>query len=53
MAKSRGWWTLRLEGNTPDDLSDVDREHIARLITEGFTSGEIVEDECDKNEQVV
>ena len=45
MAKNRGGWSLTIEGNQSDDLSDGDREHIAELIKEGFTSGEIVKDE--------
>ena len=45
MAKNDGWWELKLEGNNSDELCDCDREHIAGLIKEGFTSGEIVE--CD------
>jgi hypothetical protein len=46
MAKNRGWWTLTLEGNLHNDLSDCDREHIARCIKEGYTSGEICTDDC-------
>jgi hypothetical protein len=37
MATERGWW--RLEVNV--ELFDEDREHIAALIREGFTQGEI------------
>jgi len=46
-----GWWEvnfdLKLEGEDVsfDDLSDNTREHIIRCISEGYTSGEIVEDE--------
>lgn len=45
MAKNKGWWTLTLEGNTGDELSECDRDHIAKLIKEGFTSGDIVKDD--------
>ena len=38
----RGWWTLTFTG--VDELNDSDREHIAQLIAEGFTSGEIVQE---------
>lgn len=34
-----GWWRL----TTTCELTEVDREHIARLIREGFTEGEVVE----------
>lgn len=50
MANQRAWWTLVLsqEPNGPHDrtieLSDADREHIASLIPDGFTEGEIVAD---------
>jgi len=45
MAKNKGWWDLNLTENTSEELSDADREHIAELIKQGFTSGEIVKDE--------
>jgi len=35
---------LKLTGNCSDELSDCDREHIARQIINGCTGGEIVED---------
>lgn len=41
MAKERGWWDL----NTTVEIEDVDREHIAQKIKEGFTSGEICQTE--------
>jgi hypothetical protein len=44
MAKQDGWWDLDLGDQTMDDLSDVDREHIAKCIIEGYTGGEIVKD---------
>lgn len=45
MAKNRGWWHLTLEGNSFDDLSECDLEHIAECIKNGNTAGEIVQDE--------
>lgn len=45
MAKNRGWWDLEVSNNSPDEVSDTDREHIAALIKEGFTCGDLVEDE--------
>ena|GEM_PF-1938384 len=51
MAKNRGWWSLEIEGNTPDELSDCDREHIAEAIIQGFTGGEIVVDEEEEEEE--
>jgi len=47
MAKERGWWDLDLHDQRMDDLSDMDRDHIAGLIQKGFTSGELVKDEED------
>lgn len=41
MAKENGWWEL----STTVSPSDTDLEHIVELIKEGFTSGQIVEDE--------
>ena len=46
MAKERGWWTLECTVE-PDDY---DLEHIAELIKEGYTSGEICADEEDGDE---
>ena len=45
MAKHRGLWDLNLNGQRMEDLSDIDREHIAKCIIDGCTSGEIVKDE--------
>jgi len=40
-----GWWTIKMEmfgdGNT--EISECTLEHIAKLITEGYTQGEIIE----------
>lgn len=47
MANKRGWWQLFSENVENDallELSDVDREHIAELIKQGYTEGEIVPD---------
>jgi len=41
MAKQRGWWELK----TTTEPSEIDLEHISELILQGYTSGEIVEDE--------
>jgi len=45
MAKNKGWWDLELKGNTHEELSDGDLEHIASQIKEGYIGGEIVQDE--------
>ena len=41
MAKERGWWELK----TDVELNEVDLEHISNLIKDGYTSGEICENE--------
>ena len=41
MAKSYGYWEL----STTVEPNELDLEHIAKLIQEGYTSGEIVENE--------
>lgn len=43
MAKERGWWDLDLHEQRMEDLSDADREHIAKGIIDGCTGGEIVQ----------
>ena len=35
-----GWWNLTFSG--VDEITESDREHIAMLIQEGYTSGEII-----------
>jgi len=45
----RGNWKLELTG--VDQLNDIDKEHIADLITEGFTEGEVIQDES--NEELI
>jgi len=42
-----GWWTLKITG--VGELTDVDREHIAHLIIEGWTEGEILQDDEETN----
>lgn len=37
MAKERGWWNLE----TTVELSDVDRDHVAEMIKQGYAGGEI------------
>lgn len=42
-----GWWKLQIFG--VEELNDIDREHIAKLITEGYIEGQIIqEDEPEK-----
>ncbi len=42
-----GWWMIeasKQDSNGEDiELDDTDLEHIAELIKEGFTSGEVVD----------
>jgi hypothetical protein len=58
MANQRAWWTLVIsqEPNGPHDdtidLSDVDRGHIAGVIEDGCTEGEIVQDPPGDHELV-
>jgi len=48
MANISGWWTLSV--TTGCDLSDNDREHIGKMVTQGFTEGEIVKEEMEGGE---
>jgi len=52
MTKERGWWDLDLHNQIMDDLSQTDREHIAKCIVSGCTGGEIVRDEDFDEEEV-
>lgn len=38
-----GWWTLEVTGVA--ELNDADLEHIAELIKDGFTSGQVVQED--------
>lgn len=40
MANKTGWWTLTISEDCEPD--DVDLEHIAEMIKQGYTEGEIV-----------
>ena len=42
----RGWWDLTFVG--VDELNESDREHIAEMIKEGYTSGEIIQEVEEK-----
>lgn len=53
MANKRGWWSLTITNSDDDEyikLSDCDREHIGKSIKEGYTQGEIVQDEPEEEE---
>ena len=44
MTTENGWWTLNIEmfdGGEPDDAT---LEHIAAMIIEGMTSGEVIQE---------
>ena len=45
MTTTRGWWRLDT-GDFPVEDSDLD--HIAGLIKEGYTQGELVHDEDEE-----
>ena len=46
-----GYWYLSFTG--VDELNDTDQEHIAKLIKEGFTSGEVIQDDYDDDDETV
>lgn len=43
METKRGWWELKVTGI--DELKVSDKDNIADLIQQGFTSGEVVQEE--------
>ena len=43
-----GWWKLTYWTENDVPLTDIDREHIASLITKGYTNGEIIEENKTK-----
>lgn len=49
----RGWWTINYEAVDEGFTgpNDVDLEHIAGLIKEGYTSGEIIQDIDDEENE--
>ena len=47
MAKQRGKWTF----NTTVEVNDTDLEQIAKLIEQGYTSGEIPADEEESDDE--
>jgi hypothetical protein len=46
MAKERGWWKIEFTV----EPNEVDLDHIAWAITEGYVEGEIVMNEFDVEE---
>lgn len=42
------WWTLNINDET--ELTQDERQYIADLIVNGYTSGELVRDETEKDE---
>ena len=47
MAKESGWWWFE----TNVELNESDLEHIADAIKNGFTSGEVCENEIEKDNE--
>lgn len=39
-----GWWKIE----STIELNDIDREHIARLIAQGFNEGEVIQEDNDE-----
>ena len=44
---TRGWWKIEYEAVDEGfvEPNEVDLEHIAEMIKEGYTSGEIIQEE--------
>lgn len=47
-----GWWYLTWDSTSSGEdelteLNDIDKEHIAKCITDGCTQGEIVQEDND------
>lgn len=40
--RQRGWWTLTFTG--VDELTEETREHVGKMITDGYTNGEILQE---------
>ena len=40
-----GWWRLETTRIDVSELTEVDREHIAKLIQEGYIEGEIIKND--------
>lgn len=51
-----GWWKLEAWKESVDgeavELDDVDLDHIAELIKEGYTSGEVVDSDPEEELKV-
>lgn len=46
----KGWWSLTITGDF--ELNDDDLRHIANLVKQGFTSGEIIHDDEEIKEDI-
>ncbi len=45
----RGYWKLIVIGGF--DLDDADREHISKMVLDGYTEGEVIHDEIETERQ--
>jgi len=42
-----GWWKLNTEMFDDSEVTDTDREHIAEMVKQGCTSGELIHGEVE------
>ena len=47
----RSWWRLVIDDYPSYKPNDIDLEHIAKCIKQGYDQGELIQEEEDKEEK--
>ena len=47
----RSWWSLKIEGYPEYHPNDVDLEHIAECIKQGYDNGELIQEAEDEDQE--
>jgi hypothetical protein len=51
MEIKRSWWSLKIEGYPEYEPNDVDLEHIAECIKQGYDNGELIQEAEDEDQE--
>ncbi len=49
METKKGWWSLKIEGYPKYEPNNIDLEHIADCIKQGYDNGQLIQEE-DNND---
>jgi len=49
MKVKKSWWSLKIHDYPNFDPNDVDLDHIAELIKQGYDQGELIQEENEED----